>query len=230
MWLSRKLIQVVVLAGFALVAAAVVAYLYVVVRTNAFVYRSIEATPSKSVALVLGASIRSNGNLSPVLKERADTAASLYKAHKVSKILVSGDNGTVQYDEVYPVGKYLLSKNIPQADIFLDYAGFDTYSSMYRAKSIFGVTSMVVTSQRFHLPRALFIARALGIDAVGLDSGLRTDAYFENAVRELPATSKALLDLAVRRTPRFLGPQFFVTGDGSATWVGPKAEMVYWNI
>lgn len=201
--------------------------LYVVVVTAPYIYQPTSAVPNEEVALVLGASIRSNGTLSAVLKERADAAITLYNAHKVSKILVSGDNSTLNYNEVYPVGKYLTSQGVPVADIFLDYAGFDTYSSMYRAKTIFGVRSMVVTSQRFHLPRALFIARTLGIDAVGLDAAAPTDSYFFNALREIPATTKAVFDLLTHRTPYYLGPTFFVTGDGSATWVGPKVETVY---
>lgn len=206
---------------------SIFASLYVIAATHSSIYYAADSIPKSQVALVLGASIRSNGSLSPVLEERADAAVALYTMHKVSKILVSGDNGSLQHDEVYPVGKYLLSKGIPEGDIFLDYAGFDTYSSMYRAKNIFGVTSMIITSQRFHLPRALYIARELGLDAVGLDASAPGDHYFENATREVPATVKALFDLATRRKPEYLGPQFFVTGDGAATWVGPKAEMIY---
>ncbi len=215
--------------GLLFLACTLLANLYVIQRTNSSMYHSLESTPTKSVALVLGASVRSNGDLSPVLRERADMAVALYKKHAVAKILVSGDNSSVAHNEVYPVGKYLLGQGIPTGDVFLDYAGFDTYSSMYRAKNIFGVTSMVVVSQRFHLPRALFVSHMLGIDAVGLDSGNQGENYFTNALREIPATVKALYDLAVHRQPRFLGPQFFVTGDGSATWVGPKAEMIYWS-
>lgn len=205
------------------------AELYVVAATNSFIYTA-SAVPSEQVALVLGASIKGDGELSPVLEERADLAVALYDAHKVSKILVSGDNSTLQYDEVYPVGKYLESKGIPEPDIFLDYAGFDTYSSMYRAKYVFGVTSMIITSQRFHLPRALFIAHALGIEAVGVDAGAPGERYVANWLREVPATIKALYDLYVHRQPEYLGMQFPVSGDGSNTWVGSStAQMLYFK-
>ena len=225
----RRFVLVVVLLVAAGVVAMLGVVLWVIFSTAGSVYTTVGDAPSEQVALVLGASIRSNGVLSPVLQERADAAIELYDAHKVSKILVSGDNSTLNYNEVYPVGKYLVSKGVPTADIFLDYAGFDTYSSMYRAKNIFGVSSMVVTSQRFHLPRALFVARALGVQAVGLDASGTHDSYLFNALREIPATSKAVFDLLTHRVPQYLGPTFFVTGDGDATWVGPKAETVYFT-
>jgi SanA protein len=208
---------------------AVYADLWVIISTDRYMYASAASVPQMEVALVLGASIKSDGELSPVLEERADAAIALYDAHKVTKILVSGDNSTFAHDEVYPVGKYLLHYGIPESDIFLDYAGFDTYSSMYRAKNIFGVTSMIISTQRFHLPRALYLARSLGIDAVGLDASAGNGYYMYNALREIPATAKSLMDLALHRQPRYLGPQFFVTGDGAATWVGPKAQMIYFS-
>jgi SanA protein len=208
-------------------AITIWATLWVIMRTNTYIYSTQSTLPARDVALILGASIKQNGELSPVLEERADAAIALYNTRRVGKILVSGDNGTQSYNEVYPVGKYLLAKGVPEADIFLDYAGFDTYSSMYRAKEIFGVRSMTITSQRFHLPRALYIARSLGIDAVGLDTSAPGERYFENSLREVPATLKALFDLVRGRMPQYLGPQFFITGDGSATWIGPRAEMIY---
>ncbi len=223
----RTLLQAGVLCFVVVIAVMLCIVLWVVGVTTHRIYATILDVPSEQVALVLGASIRSNGALSLVLKERADAAIALYEAHKVSKILVSGDNSTLAYDEVYPVGKYLISRGVPVADVFLDYAGFDTYSSLYRAKTIFGVRSMIITSQRFHLPRALFIADVLGVSAVGLDASGPTDSYLLNALREIPATMKAVFDLLTHRTPQYLGPTFFVTGDGSTTWVGPKVETIY---
>lgn len=161
------------------------------------------------------------------LEERADAAAALYESGVVGKILVSGDDGTLQYDEVYPIGKYLEVKGIPRRDIFLDYAGFDTYSSMYRARAVFDVSSMVITTQRFHLPRALFLARAFGISAVGLDSSLPGEKYFDNSLREIPASVKALLDVLIARVPKYLGQQYPITGDGRATWVASTTPVLY---
>ncbi len=201
--------------------------LFIITATNSSIYYSVRSVPPEQAALVLGASVYSNGTLSSVLKERADAAAALYESGVVGKILVSGDDGTLQYDEVYPIGKYLEAKGIPRRDIFLDYAGFDTYSSMYRARAVFDVSSMVITTQRFHLPRALFLARVFGISAVGLDSSLPGEKYFDNSLREIPASVKALLDVLIARVPKYLGQQYPITGDGRVTWVASTTPVLY---
>ncbi len=216
------------LALLVLVALYLGVVLYIVATTSAFVYSAAEV-PNTQVAVVLGASVVSTGALSPVLQERADMAVVLYKAHKVIKILVTGDDSTLAYDEVYPVGKYLSAAGVPKQDIFLDYAGFDTYSSMYRARHVFRVSSLVVVTQRFHLPRALFIARALGLAAYGVDVAVPGELYFANALREIPASVKALGDVYFGRVPKYLGNHFPIVGDGSATWVGSQAEMIYFK-
>ena len=185
--------------------------------------------PTTQAALVLGASVTSAGVLSAVLQERADVAVYLYKAHKVEKILVTGDDSTLTYNEVYPTGLYLQAAGIPQKDIFLDYAGFDTYSSMYRARDVFQVSSLVVVSQRFHLPRALFIARALGLVAYGVDAGAPSELYFANSLREILASVKAVGDVLLGRVPKYLGMQFPITGSGAPTWVGNQAELIYFK-
>ena len=194
-------------------------YGYIVYVTKATIYTSADAVPHTQVALVLGASVTSNGELSEVLQERADEAVALYKAGKVSKIMVTGDNATLSHDEVDPVGKYMAAQGIPKEDIFLDHAGFDTYSSMYRARDVFDVTSVTIVSQPFHLPRAVFIARSLGLDAYGVDAS-QDGLLIYNWVREVPASDKALFDLFFSRVPKYLGQQYPITGDGSDTWGG----------
>ncbi len=207
------------------VVACVCAVWYVALATKDHRYTASDA-PSAEVAMVLGASVTSKGVLSPVLQQRADTAVSLYISGKVDKILVTGDDGSLTYHEVYPVGKYLLAAGIPPADIFLDYAGFDTYSSMYRAREVFGVTSVLIVSQGFHLPRAVFVARQLGLDARGVDAS-HGEAFVKNSIREVPATAKALFDLATHRVPKYLGEPFPVSGEGTATWVGDVPQAPY---
>jgi SanA protein len=207
--------------------ACVCLTLYVVAATYSSI-KSAANVPQTQVAVVLGASVTTTGVLSQVLQERADAALMLYRAHKVEKILVTGDNSTLEHNEVYPVGKYLLAAGVPQRDIFLDYAGFDTYSSMYRARAVFGVQSMTIVSQRFHLPRALFIAHTLGLSAYGVDvSGNET--YIINSLREIPATAKAAADLLFGRVPQYLGDTFPITGDGSQTWVGDTPNLLYFK-
>ena len=193
-----------------LVVAVVNAAIDIGTRSSTYM---LDDAPSAQTALVLGASVSSDGTLSPVFKARADAAIALYAAGKVSKILVSGDNSTVSHNEVNPVRIYLLSNGVPDEDIFLDHAGFDTYSSMYRARDIFGVSSMLIATQSFHLPRALFLAHALGITAWGVraDTG---GSRIANWVRELFANEKAVFEVLLKQRPKYLGDQIPITGDG----------------
>ncbi len=180
-----------------------------------YTYTSIEEVPESDAALVLGASVV-RGNPSPILTERADVAVALYREQKVSKILVTGDNGALSYDEVTPVREYLLEAGIPSEDIFLDHAGFDTYSSMYRAREVFKAESLIIVTQDFHLPRALWVARHLGLTAYGVVAGTGGSTY--SYVREIPASIKAVLDTSTGREPKYLGPELPLSGNGEATW------------
>lgn len=181
-----------------------------------FVYESIDELPRAEVAIVLGASVVA-GKPSPILADRANAAIALYSAGKVGKILVTGDNGALSYDEVTPVRKYLLDAGVPAQDIFLDHAGFDTYSSMYRAQAVFQAQSAVIVTQDFHLPRALWIARHLGLSAYGVTAeGGRGSAY--DYLREIPASLKALVDVLLRREPKYIGSPIPLTESGEATW------------
>jgi SanA protein len=213
-------------AAAAVVIFCLALYLYIEYTTKSYVYDSLDAIPKTQVALVLGASVSSDGVLSAVLKERADEAIALYQAGKVSKILVTGDNATLSHDEVDPVGKYMVSEGIPMSDIFLDHAGFDTYSSMYRARDVFDVTSMTIVSQPFHLPRSVFIARSLGLTAYAAPAG-KGELYLENTVREVPASVKALYDILFSRVPKYLGQQYPITGNGEDTWGGFSTSTVW---
>lgn len=213
----RKLIFSGIGALLGVLILALAASLYVGSDAKPYIYASVAEVPEAEVALVLGASVTSKGVLSPVLQERAQTAAELYRAGKVGKILVTGDNSTLSHNEVNPVGNYLVSAGVPKADIFLDHAGFDTYSSMYRARDVFGVRRVVVVSQAFHLPRAIYVARRLGLEAYGVDAG-QGKGFLFNSVREVPAAVKALFDLSFARVPKYLGEEFPISGDGSATW------------
>ncbi len=180
------------------------------------IYQFPDNVPQTRAALVLGASVV-RGKPSPVLEERAHTAVALYMMGKVSKILVTGDNGALTHDEVTPVRKYLTDAGIPPEDIFLDHAGFDTYSSMYRARDVFLADSVTIVTQDFHMPRAVFVARMLGIKAYGVvpERG-QGDLY--DYVREIPASSKAVVDLLVSRSPKYLGEEIPLTGDGTVSW------------
>lgn len=172
-------------------------------------YGTISGAPARTVVIVPGAAVLRSGALSAVFLDRANAAAVLYQAGKAQKILVSGDNSTLEHNEVDPARKYLVSRGIPEADIYLDHAGFDTYSTMYRAHEIFGVTSAIIATQTFHLPRALFIARAVGIDAVGYRAD-NVHLLVRNEVRESLARLKALWDVGIHRIPKFLGDKILM--------------------
>ena len=204
---------VILLCAVLLLSIAPTIFLF---STKSQIFQSTDAVPISQAAVVPGAAILKNGDLSPVLKDRVDKALELYKAHKVFKILVTGNNNSLTYDEVDPVRRYLLKEGVPSADIFLDHAGFDTYSSMYRAQEVFAVESMIIVSQSFHLPRSVYLANNLGMVAYGLnaDNGHYT-SY--NYIREFFADSKALFDLIFSREPKFLGKVIPITGNGEDT-------------
>lgn len=192
-----------------IIAANTVIYL----AAKPYIYNDATKVPNAEAALIPGAAIFQDGALSSIFIDRADMAIKLYEEKKVSKILVSGDNSTVTHNEVNPVRLYLISKGIPDQDIFLDHAGFDTYSTMYRARDIFGISSVLITTQSFHLPRAVFIARELGINAYGVNADVG-HILFRNNVREVFADEKAVLDLVLNRKPKYLGEKIPISGDG----------------
>jgi SanA protein len=191
-------------AGIALGALGINALM--VLGEQRHMYQDVGEVPERAVVIVPGAAVLRSGTLSAVFMDRANAAVALYQAGKAQKILVSGGNSTVENNEVDPARKYLLSRGVSEGDIYLDHAGFDTYSTMYRAREIFKVESAVIATQSFHLPRSLFIARTLGIDAVGLRAD-NVHLLPRNYVRESLARVKAVLDLVIHRSPKFLGEQ-----------------------
>jgi len=180
----------------------------VLAAANGRVFTSADAVPTARVGLVLGTAPIFNGGKNPFFEHRMDAAAALYKAGKVSKLLVSGDNHVRTYDEPTAMRDALVARGVPAADIGLDYAGFRTLDSIVRAKKVFGVDRCVIVTDGFHLPRALYIASNEGLDAVGLASvpvpaSLSPWTY----AREVGSRSLVWLDLHVwNRQPRFLGP------------------------
>ena len=169
-------------------------------------------------ALVLGAGIREDGSPSDVLRDRLDESLVLYRAGRVRRIIVSGDHQTPAYDEPNAMRVYLEANGVPPQAIFMDHAGIDTYSSVWRAKHVFGASRIVVVTQRFHLARAVWCARSLGMEAEGsaADRHLyRGIAWLQ--VREVVSRTKAFVDVNVGRTPRHDGPTIDLAGDGRVT-------------
>src|SRR3989338_10561780 len=172
-----------------------------------------ESDAHAQAALVFGALVYSNSDMSGIFQDRVDTAISLYREGKVEKILVSGDHGRKGYDEVNTAKNYLLEQNIPAEDIFLDHAGFDTYDSLYRARDVFEAQSLVLVTQKFHLPRALYIAHALGIPSCGIAADLHYySGETKRTLREVVANVKAWLNVTVHSGPTFLGEKIPLSG------------------
>ncbi len=171
---------------------------------------SIEDAPSEPVAIVFGAGLTRSGQPTPVLRDRVRTAADLYFAGKVEKLLMSGDNRTVSYNEPAAMRDFAISLGVPEEDIVLDYAGRRTYDTCYRARDIFGVQNAALVTQQFHLPRALFLCDQMGVNALGVAADqreYRKSSLLMWQIREIPATLTALWDIWVRRPLPVLGKQ-----------------------
>jgi SanA protein len=186
-------------------------------RARHRMYREIEQVPARSVALVLGAGLWPDGTLTPVLADRVTVAAELHHAGVVQKLLCSGDNRFVDYNEPQAMLTYAVGLGVPEQDIVLDYAGRRTYDSCYRAREIFGVEGAVVVTQRFHAARALYLCEALGVDAVAAISDRQ--AYSSRRVtwetREYLAVALAWWDVNVRRPIPVLGDPIPIWGAGT---------------
>ena len=177
-------------------------------RYDRLIVTDIAAAPEIPVAIVFGAGIRADGRLSPMLADRMDTAVALYNAGKVRKLLVSGDNRFADYDEPGRMYDYAVAHGVPAADVVRDYAGRRTYDTCYRAKAIFGVERALLVTQRFHLPRAIFTCRNLGVDGIGFSADRRP--YWSNnyyRFRDAFATLRAWWDVKIARPLPVLGPR-----------------------
>jgi SanA protein len=182
-----------------------------------------QSVPPERVAIVFGAGLRYDGSPTAVLRDRVQTAAGLYFAGKVEKILMSGDNRFVDYNEPEAMRQYALGLGVPVEAIVLDYAGRRTYDTCYRARVIFGLERAILVTQGFHLPRALFLCGSLGIHASGVPA---ENLYFLKRsrlvwnVRELFATFGAVMDVHVYKPLPVLGdpePIFDTESGGGAT-------------
>lgn len=171
------------------------------------VHAIIADAPVSSVGLVFGAGLKRDGTPSDALGDRVQTAVELYQAGKVRKLLMTGDNGSSDYDEVTAMKRYAVARGVPASDVVLDYAGFRTYDSCYRAKDIFMVMDVIAVSQAFHLPRILYLCQARGIVTAGMVADKRDYSGERSwAVREFIARTITWIEVNITRPePRFLG-------------------------
>lgn len=155
--------------------------------------------------IVLGAMVYSDGTPSLILKERLDAAIKLYDEGVSDKILMSGDNGQKEYNEVIPMKQYAMEQGIPEENIYLDYAGFSTYESMYRLRDVFKVERAVVVTQRYHLYRALYIGQKLGLEVKGFAAADRKKGQVKREIREFFARIKSFGLIIIDAEPTYLG-------------------------
>jgi len=202
-WIWRNLLLLGAIALLVLSIPRLITGIYATNRT----YVASES-PSKPVAIVFGAGLRRDGTPTAILRDRVETAANLYSSGKVEKILMSGDNRFENYNEPEAMRQYALTLGVPSQAIALDYAGRRTYDTCYRAKAIFGIESALLVSQKFHLPRALFLCNTLGLQAAGVEANQRNYRKISLLIwniREQLATVGAFLDVYVSNPVPVLG-------------------------
>ncbi len=210
-----KIFLIIFTAGIVLFAGINV---FMVLYANRYILTPEEAAQKNvDCALVLGAQVWSTG-LSSMLEDRVLTGIELYESGATNRLLMSGDHGREHYDEVNSMKRYAVDKGVPADDIFMDHAGFSTYESAYRAKAVFEVESAILVTQKYHLYRAVFLARAMGIEAYGVAADrrdYRNDLY--NNTRESLARVKDLFMAIFRPEPTYLGDSIPIWGSGSLT-------------
>ncbi|WP_394747281.1 SanA/YdcF family protein [Spongiimicrobium salis] len=170
-------------------------------------FYDLDNLPKNRVGLVLGTAKRlAEGGANPYYTFRINATIRLYNAHKIEYILVSGDNGSIYYNEPTTIKKDLMARGIPEDKIFLDYAGFRTLDSMVRAKAVFGLDSVTVISQKFHTERAVYLAEKKGLFAVGYNAkDVSTKQGLKVQLREYFARVKVFVDLVLNTQPKFYG-------------------------
>lgn len=168
--------------------------------------------------IVLGASVLPSGMPSGILKDRLDDAIALYFAGAAPKIIMSGDNGTASYNECAAMKRYAVSQGVPSEDVFCDHAGFSTYETMYRARYVFGAERVVVATQTYHLYRALYAAKGLGMDAVGVASDYRdysNQTWYD--LREIGARTKDFFQALFKVPSTYVGEPISLDQSGDVT-------------
>lgn len=168
--------------------------------------------------IVLGASVRNGTTPSPMLADRLDRGIELYGRGCSPKLLMSGDHGGIYYDEVNVMKNYAKDKGVPSEDIFMDHAGFSTYESMYRANAVFGAKKVIIVTQKYHLSRALYIAKKMGMDAYGVAAeDIRYSGQTKRDIREFFARGKDYVSCIVKPEPTIVGGYISLDGSGDVT-------------
>lgn len=226
-YIKRRSALILAYIALALAALCVIGAVYVF-SVNAYVKNTTKdsiITPERASELedvdciiVLGCFVKPNGVPSDMLYDRIKMGNELYLSKAAPKIIMSGDHGQVEYDEVSTMKAYAVDAGVPSEDVFCDHAGFSTYESIYRAKEIFGADKVIIVTQEYHLHRALYVAESLGIDAYGVSADYRAYAgQIGRDLREILARNKDFLTSVFKPDPTYLGESIPINGNGDVT-------------
>jgi SanA protein len=218
-WRKRRLIwRSATLAVLLVLFFAVLVRAYSAGRASSQIY-TLDTVADYPVAIIFGAWVKPDGLPSDMLADRVNMGAQLYQSGKVKALLLTGDNHITTYNEPEAMRQYALELGVPDAALVLDYAGFRTYDSCYRAHAIFEVEQAILVTQAFHMDRALLTCNGLGINAVGIAAdtvrleGYNTKDLLISELREFPSTTFALIDLIRNKQPTFLGEPLPIFAD-----------------
>lgn len=215
----KKILISILIFCLIVVSLVLIINLYVKLSTKNRIISSSECSNLENIdcIIVLGAGVWGK-DPSPMLEDRLLQAIELYNNNVSSKIIMSGDHGKEDYDEVNVMKNYAIQKGVSSEDIFMDHAGFSSYDSIYRAKNIFNAKKVVIVTQKYHLYRALYIANQLGLEAYGVNSDPRqyVGATYRE-IREILARNKDFVKCIFKPEPTYLGYTIPVSGNGDVT-------------
>lgn len=213
----KKIIKLLLYAFILGVIVVLSINLFVKHHTDPAIYSTEQHVPKTKVAIIFGAGINNN-KPSKYLKDRLDAGIELYKNNKIDKILLSGDNGSDAHDELTVMKLYCYEHGVDTNKVYLDYAGFDSYSTLYRSKYIFKVDTAILVSQKYHLNRCINIGNKLGVKSYGFAADKGTyQGYKYASFREYFAVVKSTIDILIGRKPHFLGKTVDINGPSNYT-------------
>lgn len=207
-----------VLVVLAVIVVAII-NLHVKAKTSDCVY-VVSTVPRDNydAALVLGCGVYNNEYPSPLLRERLDAAVELFHEGVVNKLIMSGDHGQDNYNEVAVMKQYAIDEGVPSEAIFMDHAGFSTYESVFRARDIFMADSVLIVSQEYHVYRALYVAEALGLEAYAVSADkTRLSGQTARDLREILARNKDFIFSIIKPEPTYLGEPISLDQSGDIT-------------
>jgi|GEM_PF-498141 len=208
-----------IITAVTVVAIPIAINVFIIAYASQYIVTAEEAKSlDADCAISLGALVRGD-SLSPVLEDRTQGAINLYESGAARKVLFSGDHGRENYDEVNAMRKFAEKQDVPSEDVFLDHAGFSTYETMYRAKNVFCADKVIISTQKFHMARSIFLARMMGIEAYGVTCDVQDygGSVLRDNSRESLARVKDFFTGIFQSKPAFTGDEYPISGSGVVT-------------